>query len=272
MKDFFKSRIFRIFLVISVALLLLIAATADGRETVLSRAANDILAPVQKVFSFFENSVGGFFKHFGDISELQETNAALQDKIAELESKNRMLEDYQTENERLRALLDLKENESEYETVGCSVVAKDSGNWFDTFTIDKGIESGIRKDQVVITTGGLVGRINEAGDGWAKVVSIIDSTSSVGCSVVRTGDIAVAEGDISLQKQGLCKMSYMSKGSDVAVGDVVETSGLGGVFPKGFVIGTVKEIHSETDGLSQYATIDPSADLEKVSEVMVIIK
>lgn len=210
------------------------------------------------------------FDYFGDIKALKAENEALLSKVAELENENRALESLKAENERLLSLLDLKTSMTQFEMVGCRVIAKDAGNWFHSFTIDKGSLSGIAENQVVITSRGVVGRIVEVGTNWAKVVSIIDNTSSVGCIVARTGDIAVIDGDLELQKDGYCKMSYLSKGTDITVGDLIETSGLGGIYPKGLLIGKVREIRPDTLSMSEYAVVEPAVDFEKISEVMVI--
>jgi len=229
-----------------------------------------VLRPVQQALSYVGNGIGGFFGFVGDMKEMQEENIELKAEINELSARLRDVENYSQENERLRQLLDLKSNQPQHDMVGCEVIAKDPGNWFYSFTIDKGAEDGIKKDDAVVSGAGLVGRVTEVGANWARVLSIIDSSSSVGAMISRTQDFAIADGDLTLADSGKCKLSYVTQDSSLVLGDAVVTSGLGGVFPEGLLIGTVSEIKSDSLGYSKYAVIDTAVDFERVREVMVI--
>lgn len=273
MNGLFNKRTIGILAIVTVILLLMTAFLRTGRTEIsfLESSVNTVLAPFQKVISAADGGVRSFFGYFGSVKKLRQANETLNQRIAELENENRTLTGYKTENQRLKGLLDLNDSLDEFQTIGCRVIAKDSGNWFDTFTVDKGKKHGIKVNQNVITNGGLVGRVCEVGGNWAKVITIIDESSSLGCTISRTGDIAVIEGDLELGDKGLCKLSYMSSGSDAAVGDAVETSGLGGIYKKGLLIGKIKELHADTQGLTQYAVIEPAVDFNRISEVLIII-
>lgn len=272
MNGLFNRRIIGILAIVTVILLLMTAFLRTGRTEIsfLEASVNTVLAPFQKVISAADGGVRSFFGYFGSVKKLRLANEDLEKRIAELENENRTLTGYKTENQRLKGLMELNDSLAEYETVGCRVIAKDSGNWFDTFTVDKGKNHGIKVNQNVITNGGLVGRVCEVGTNWAKVIAIIDESSSLGCTITRTGDIAVIDGDLELGDKGLCKLSYMSAGSDAAVGDAVETSGLGGIYKKGLLIGKIKQLHADTQGLTQYAVIEPAVDFSRISEVLII--
>ena len=167
-------------------------------------------------------------------------------------------------------MLEMRERTTEYKTEAAEVIAKEAGNWFNSFTVDKGTSHGISLYDPVITDKGLVGYVAEAGATYSKVVSIIDSTSSVAASVKRTGDSAVVEGDLKLQEKGECRMVYVNKDSVITTGDYLETSGMGGIYPKGIYIGKIKEISDDGTGLSQQAIIEPGVDFDSVFEVFVI--
>ena len=226
--------------------------------------------PVQRVLSSIGNGVGGFFGFVGDMKDMQEENIELKEEISALSTRVRDMEGYEQENERLRQLLELKSNQPEYDMVGCEVIAKEPGNWFDYFTIDKGTNDGIQKNDPVVSGAGLVGHVTEVGANWARVQGIIDSESSVGAKITRTQDFAIADGDLALADSGRCKLSYVTQNSSLVLGDAVVTSGLGGVYPEGLLIGTVSEIKSDSLGYSQYAVIDTAVDFERVQEVLVI--
>ena len=175
------------------------------------------------------------FDFIGDMKNYQQENLELKDTVDELSQTVRELEGYKEENERLRQLLELKSNTQNLDMVGCEVIAKEPGNWFYSFTVDKGSNDGIKVDDAVVSGQGLVGRVTEVGIGWAKVLTIIDSNSSVGAMISRTQDFAIIDGDLSLADKGQCQLNYITKDSSlVVVGDAVVTSGLGGVYLQDF--------------------------------------
>lgn len=245
------------------------ALAGSGRSNPVSSAAEFIFRPVQSVFSKAGRSVGGFFEALSNVYTYREENERLQEEIDVLKQETRSIESLKQENERLRELLNFKETSTEYDMEGCEVIAKDAGNWFNIFTVDKGKNSGISKDDVVVQRRALVGKVTEVGDDWAKVTSIIEPESSVGALVTRTQDIAVAEGDLTLADQGQVKLSFITDSAGLVVGDSIETSGIGGVYPQGLLIGTVREVLTDHMGAS-YAVIDTEADFERIQEVMVI--
>lgn len=261
-------------LIITVVIFILMgvsfALNKNGSSFTGANAAGVVVSPVQNFFSSIGNSVGGFFEFIGNAREYKAENKELKDKTDQQAQQIRELESYKQENQRLRALLELKESHLDKDMVGCEVIAKDPGNWFDAFTIDKGKNYNIKKNDVVVTNNGLVGRISEVGNNWARVVTIIDTDSSVGAVMTRTQDIVIADGDMTLSDRGQCKLSSVTNAASLVVGDEVETSGLGGIYPKGILIGTVREVKSDTSGYSQYAIIDTAVDFERIREVLVI--
>lgn len=261
-----------IILIIILIVLLCMIATKSTNSTKTSAPKNfvmSVLTPVQSGFTKISKGFGGFFGHFSDITVLKEENEKLSKQVDALTVEVRNLEDYKLENERLKNLLDLKEN-TEYETVSALVVARDSSYWFSKFTINKGTDDGLEKHCAVITSKGLVGSITEIGSNWAVVTSIIDPDSSEGAVLERTQDTAIVEGTVDLSYEGLCRVSYISKDSQLLTGDIIVTSGLGGIYPKGLSIGKVRELEPDTKGMSQYAIVEPSVDFSKISEVLVI--
>lgn len=258
-------------LIVTVVIFVMMAVSFVARSSSApGHIVGTVVRPVQQFFSGIGHGVSGFFRFFGDMKDYQTENLELKDNVAKLEEQVRSLESYKQENERLRQLLELKSREAERDTVGCEVIAKDPGNWFYTFTIDKGSEADISVNDTVIAAQGLVGRVTEVGLGWSKVLSIIDVESSVGALVSRTQDFAIVDGELSMADKGLCKLSYVTTGAHLVVGDAVVTSGLGGVYPEGILIGTVSEIQNDSMGYSRYALVDTAVDFERIREVMVI--
>lgn len=259
---------------ISVCCVILVVMGISFATRGSSSASGNVLgaafSPVQKFFSTIGNGVSGFFGFVFDMKDLQQENLELTEQVNQLSARVRELETHEKENQRLREMLDFKNAAGEWDMVGCEIIAKDPGNWFYSFTIDKGTNEGIAINDTVLSGYGLVGRIAEVGPNWAKVQTIVDAESSVGAMVSRTQEYALVDGELALADNGQCKMSALMKDSSLILGDTVVTSGLGGVFPAGILMGTVAEIKSDSLGYSQYALIDIAVDLKKIQEVMVI--
>jgi len=226
--------------------------------------------PIQKAVYGVSSGIRNFFSHFDDIDELNAKNKELAETNAKLKSQVDRYKSYKNENERLRSMLILKDTYKDFNTVAANVIGKDSSQWFISLTIDKGTDDGLKMNNTVVTVDGLVGHITDIGSNWARVTTILDSNSTVAVIVERTEDLATVNGDTSVSTNSLCKMTYISKDSTITVGDVVKTSGFGGIYPKGINVGTIKEIHSESQGVSQYANVKPSVNFNKLYEVLII--
>jgi rod shape-determining protein MreC len=272
MSRFFKSRFFigTISFTVIVLVVMMLSTVDRVKSPFISNAVGIVVTPVQKFFWNIGNGVSGFFIKFKDMAEYQTRYEQAQETIKKLEDDTRELYKLQSENSRLRNLLSLKEENGRYDMIGAEVVAKDSGNWYSTFIIDKGAAAGVSKKDVVITDKGLVGYVYEVGETWGKVISIIDSKSSLGGIIERTNDRAVVEGDLKFMEEGLCKASYISKSATLIVGDYVETSGLGGIYPAGLLIGKVENITVDSQGLYNEAVIETAVDFARIKEVMII--
>ena len=270
-----KRKMLKIVLVITVILFIFMGVSfatmnSSSEAGVGNNVINVILSPFQKFFSGIGSGIEDFFSYNHDVKTYKEENLALKEKVDELERQVRDLSSLEEENDRLRSILGLKESDMDERMVVCEVSAKDPGNWFYVFTIDKGTDHGIKKNDAVMTNQGLVGRVTEVGTNWAKVTSIIDSDSSVGAVISRTQEIALIDGDMTLAEQGKCRLDYIKSDISIVAGDTIETSGLGGIYPKGILIGTVSEIKNDSSGYARYAIVDTAVDFEKIREVIVI--
>lgn len=271
--SFFSRNRYKILLIgITILLVVLMALSTIPwkKANFISDVLGVVISPVQKGISAVIGGVQGFFGSISNMGRYEAENAELKEKIALLESEVRETEELKKENARLRSMLDLKERDVQYDMQAAEVIAKDAGNWFSAFTIDKGTSSGIAQGNAVITNDGLVGYVYEVGTTWAKVTTIIDSGSSAGAAIKRTGDTGVVEGDLKLQNEGKCAFVYLQKDANVTEGDYVETSGLGGIYPPGLYIGKVAEVTADAGGVSQRAIVQPAVEFDRISEVFVI--
>lgn len=257
-----------------VALVLLVimgvSAKKDSKLHYIGDVISVPLSPVQNFFSFLGEKVQGSLTYFQDTKALKKENDELKAKVDKLEDENRTLQRYAEENKSLREALNLKDQFKDYDYVGGNIIAKDLGNWFNIFTIDRGGNDGVTVDSPVITSKGLVGSVTETAPLTAKVLSIIDVDSTVSAIIAKTGDVVKVSGDLNLKNQGLCRMDYIPLGLDLEVGDQVQTSGVGGIYPRGILIGKVKQVIQANNELNRYAIIEPAVDFKRLQEVFVL--
>ncbi len=252
------------------AVIILIVIFVTPAKTVIVRVGGNIISPVCSFFSGIGNSVSDHFSYMGKSKTVYETNKALEKENAVLKNKLKAATGLESENKRLKALLDLKNDYADIPSVGAEIVARESGNWFTVFTINKGEKDGVKKNQPVLCDGGLVGHTTDVGSNWAKVVTLIDTSHSASAMAERSGDYVQIDGEITLMGGGLCKMTNVSDDADVIVGDVLVTSGIGGVYPKGIVIGTVSEFKKDEEGTGSFAVVKPAVDFKRLNELLVL--
>ncbi len=257
---------------LAVLILMIFSAFAKEHSFFAQNVFNTLVSPLQNGIATVADGVGGFFEFVSEMGQYKEENTRLSKELSELERKYRDTEALREENERLSGLLELKKDTfADMNTTGARVIGWSSDNWFNYYTIDKGSSSGIEKKCMVVTDEGLVGQINTVGLNWSRVITLIDSSSSVGARVVRTGDVALVVGDNAYEKDGLCKMTFINQEAEIVVGDIIETSGLGGVYKAGIAIGRVKEIVADSSSTNRYAVVEPMVDLRKVNHVLVTL-
>ncbi len=273
MKNIFRTKSAVILLSVIVVLSVAVGViNASGvKITFLENVINVIVTPVQSLIAKTDKKIDNFFGYFSDVNTIREENRKLKDENVKLENSLRTAKTAEKENETLRGMLGLKKNLTEFNLETAEVVGRDPGNWFSTITINKGSADGILLDQTVITSGkALVGRVFEVGSNWAKIVTVTDPECSAGAFIERSGEYAVTEGDAKLELEGKCRLSYISKNTNVLVGDTLVTSGLGGIFPKGLSIGKIQTIQTDVQGISQYAVVVPTCDFTNLEYVFII--
>lgn len=260
-----------IILVVIFILLIIITALDTNNVTGLESIFGGIAGPIQGFFGRVTGSIGDFFGSIGKNRDLQKDYDELALEASTLATENQQLQDMKQENERLKALLNYSEEHPELTVGYAKVTAKNPGTWFSTFVIDQGTNQGVEVDMAVINENGLVGRVMETGGNWSKVVSIIDGRSSVSGLIERTRDNGVLRGTLDTGvNEGLCHMYYLPFESELLPGDVVSTSGLGGVYPKGIPIGEITEVsRSGADG-QKYAVVRPYVDFYHLEGVLVV--
>lgn len=272
MKDFLKGTKFKILLGILIVLFaFLLRGTVEGSgPTLLSQVAGAVTAPLQRLSSSITRSADEFFGGFVSADQLREENAALEEEVRRLREEVAQLQSYRNENEYLREYLDIREENPDFEFQAAEVIQRDPNDRFCSFMIDKGSLAGVAVDDPVISADGLVGRVTEVGLTYSKVVTILDVAMDVGVYDANTRDTGILEGDAQLAGDGQTRLSLLPLGSQAAAGDLVLTTGVGGIYPKDIMVGQIVLVDDESHGKSLYAVIQPAADIASVTDVLVI--
>ena len=268
--NFFRDNRNTVLLIlVSTVLIVAMVMSSAGKPNagIVNDTVGVVLRPLQSVGAY----IGNCFKYASNAEKYENENSLLKQQLIVMTQRAGNYEELKVENERLRAMLELQKNSNDFSLKGASVIASDTENWSSVVKLDKGLSDGIKKNDAVITETGLVGYVSEVGRNWAKVVTIIDNTSSVSAVIERIGEFCMVKGDISLFDEGFCAMKYVTTESAISVGDILVTSGDGGVYPKGIQIGKIDEIISNTNGLSLDAVIKPSVDFSELNEVFVVV-
>lgn len=260
----------RIAAIVTAVVLLAGVIEHFGGSNPVSQAIRTVFAPFQSGFAYVTNGVRDTADFLAEAKTYREENERLVSEINELKKQNKDITNYREENERLMGILGLANDLDGYTSVAASVIAYSSNNWYDTIEVSRGSLSGVSVGNAVITPDGVVGKVIEVGPTWSVVSAVLSPDSALGVKISRTGDVAVVEGDNELYSQNFCKMTFIDKGSNLIVGDLLETSGAGGVYPAGLNVGTVREISADAMGNLNYAIVEPSVDFSRLYDVLII--
>lgn len=267
-----KQRPYLVLLALAaLALIAIIYITSGERDrlTPLEYVIREMLAPVQTGLFRVVSWVDRVGRDIAGVRSAVSENRLLRQEIASLTAENVYLEEYRLENIRLRALLGFQER-IPHKTLAAEVIARDPGNWLNTITLNKGTSDGVHKDMAVVSYEGLLGRIVATSRNTASALLIIDPRSAVGGIIQRNRALVLVEGDPGTP--GMCIVKCLTTESDLTVGDKVLSSGLGGIYPKGLIIGEIVELIPGKYGVGSAARLKPAADFARLEEALIILE
>lgn len=272
MKEFFSSKKFKVLLVVACLLigLILRASFTGGFTTFTQNAVSTIFSPFQKAASYVTNGITGVIDNAVNLGTLKNENESLKKQVNELQDKLVDYNEIKNLNDQLKDIAGIKDEGDERKVLPAKVISRDPGQWFSTFTIDKGKSDKIQVSQPVITADGLVGIVTSVDTNTAVVNTILDQSVHVGIIVSRTGDTGISQGKGQNSEEGDFELAYLTKNSAVTQGDIVITNGKGGVFPKNIKVGIVQKLHLDDSGNSGSAVCKPMVDPTTVKNVFVI--
>lgn len=272
MRNFLRSTSFKILLTVVVVLLagvIAAAALASGTSP-LTSAVGTVFSPLSDAAAYisekFDNFKGGFISsrsYMDRVEELEEQVADYQSKLVDYEKLQKQVEAYEK-------FLGVKEKNPDFQFVAGTVIGRDAADVFGSFVLNCGSADGVAVGDPVISGEYLIGIVNETSPTSCTVLSVCDPKFSAAAYEIRTGEAGYTQTTTKLGVQGILKLSGLERDTAVAEGGIVCTSGVGGVFPRGLIIGTVTTVQKEEGDISYYAEVKPEIEISEVQDAFVI--
>ena len=269
--DFFGEHKRATFLLAALACIVVGIITLNYKKpTFFENLISYIVSPTQRVSTNISEWANEKITFISDLHKLERVNKELLEENEKLKYEAGRVEQLEKQVEQLSAQLNLKPRYPSLPLTGAYVTATDPNNWSSHFTISKGTDDGLAENMAVLADGGLAGRIYKANKTSSLVMPIIDDSSSVGAETKRGGDMGFVRGDLKLMESGFCRMENIDADADILENDEIVTSSLGEIFPPGLIIGYVKEIHMDSDGLTKQAIIQPVVNFRQLNTVLIV--
>ena len=264
-----KSRFLLAALVLAHLVVISRQVEGEGGVSLLQRGLWSVLIPPQRMVASIIHGVKGVFSGYAGLRGARDENRRLHEQVRSLETQLQATQEQIGEATRLREILELRPI-LPFPTFTAQVIAREGVPWFRNITIDKGQKDGVVLNAPVLGVGGVLGRVVAVGPTAAKVQLLLDRDCGVGVRIERTRTTAVVAGQVAFSDSGTSEllMKYVPVLADVVVGDVVVTSGLDQIYPKGLVVGRVRSV-GKGSGLFKEVAVQPSANFERIEEVMV---
>ncbi len=272
MKSFFKSRIFKILFALAVVLLagIIAAASLGSRTSPVTKAVSTIFSPLSRVSTYITDKLsnirGGFISsssYMQRVSELEKQVADYQSKLVDYEKLKKQVESYEK-------FLDIKEKNPDYKFTSGSVIGRDSADLFYSFELNCGAKDGVSVNDPVISGEYLVGLVSKTTPTTCTVLTVIDPKVNTAAYEIKTGELGYTDTNAKSGTESVIKFSGLTKDTAIAEGGIVCTSGVGGIFPRGLIIGTVTSVKPEESDVSYYAEVKPQIDFNEIQDAFVI--
>ncbi len=244
----------------------------DKKLTLFESLVKDVVVNVQKVFNKPFKGFSTMITDYKDLKNVLEENKKLKsniDKIASVEAEN---EELKKEIDDLKKELDIDKVLSDYKYMNATVVSRNTNIWYNLLTIDKGAKNGIKEGMVVVNSTGLIGKITNVStfSSDVKLITTTDTNNKISVKIVSNGNHLTGLINGYDNKSGYLEVEGISNTDSVNIGDLVYTSGLGGVFPSGILIGKVENITTDVYDLAKIINVKPSADFNDINYVTIL--
>lgn len=267
-----RNILFSVLVILVVAAVVFFLILRNSNDISLAEnGIGSLFSRAQSAFTSVTGSVRNFVTRWHNYDVLEQEYNELSLKYQEASLQLNAAQEAVQENERLKDSLDARSRYESLDPIYAKVIARAPGQWFETFSINRGKNDGVSTGMSVVNGDGLVGRVYEAGNNYAKVICIIDTRSAVACMVQSTRDNGIMRGEITQSAaRAECYVYYLPSLNNVVPGDTVITSGTDSLFPKGLHIGTVTAVSMDAGSEGSYAVVAPSVDFQHLEEVFVL--
>ncbi len=267
----FQNKFFIICLCVAVVLCAVPSTLSlMGYRSLSKNIVGTVTMPFRWCITAIGNAFEGFGRYFEGIDAVNAENEALKEENRKLESDLERLEMLEAENERLRDYLGMKEKYPSFTMEEGMIISYSSGSYVTSFTLNRGTMHGIEVNMPAVVADGVVGYVTDVGLNWCMVSTVIETASSVGAYVPRSGATGIVSGDASLRYDGVCKLTYLEADADIEVGDKVYSSGNGSVYPEGLLIGEVISVGVDEYSRALIATVKPAVDFSSLRYMMIL--
>lgn len=266
-----KNKAGMIGIIITIIILIVVVIVSNistGNLSFMEGTIGQIFMPIQNGIVYLKNKISGNEQELSDIATLKEENQKLRDENGKLQEQVRELEILKSENNTLKEYVNLKNKYSSYTTVPAYVIQKSMSNYDRIIVINVGSDDGIKANMPVISESGLVGHVISVTNNTAKVQTIIDTGSNVSANISNVEESVILKG--TLNSTTTLRATYIPADSTILQGDAVVTSGLGGIYPKGILVGNIKSVVNTKNEADRYAEIEISTNFSKLETVLVI--
>ena len=270
MRHYFNRRVRTVLIIALLLALILGAASSLTGKNIPGIIVQGILAPIKAGASKLTDQAEQFYSYIFRYEALEAENAALKEQIAQMEDDARVAASLSRENDRLRALLELKNANEDYELVDGYIISWSSNEWTNTFTINRGENVGIQVGMCAITANGeVVGLVTEVGSNFAVVKTVLDSSLEISATIVSSGYTGMVQGGYSTGTKSLLRMEYLPSSAVIRNNDQVVTSG-STVYPRNLILGYVVAAGFDDTGVAKFALLEPAADIETLEQVFIL--
>ena len=259
-----------LFVLLALFCVIFFAARGRFQASASTSTVGTVLAPFEMAFSWCGQQIRSVTANLWEIATVHEQNKMLKNEIDQLRRENTTAEEYAAENARLRELLAYKQAAHQFDLLAARVIGRDAALWTSTIVIDRGARDGVRENMPVVTGKGLVGHVTEVGPISSKVQLLLDVRSSVGTLIQRSESRVTGIVTGTMDNPYMPQMINIPRNADVEDGDAVVTSGFGGVYPKGIMVGRVASQRSDDSGLLKIAVIETAVDFQRLDDVAII--
>lgn len=260
----------KIIFIIAIFILINYTNGNSRKVTIFENVVTNLISLPQRFIVNAKNYTSENNEYFSNVERLQKENEELTQELKEINEKLLNYENLQAENELLKKHIKLANLYPDYSIIVADIITAATSNWEYTYTINRGSKDGIEPNMAVIAESGLVGYIESVTSNTAKVVSILDAGNAVSARVTRTRDTVISKGSLSLAEKRQMRITNIPIGVSLIEGDKIETSGLGGIYPKGILIGKVRSFEQKSNPVENEAIIESYVDFDKLETVAVI--